>query len=369
MKQPHSFRGHTGTYVIFHEEAKCAYVGQSTNVGTRIESHFKDLRSGKHHNLRLQAQWIRANGSGFDWRLVEHAPNNLYGLELDRWLADHEDLARLTLGKKYWILNKAPSEVVESIDAVREFKIEVKEINRSITQERTRLTQEMKHQQARVAKITGDITSLQQELSQIKTLIKSTTGLSRRILGLGPNRKGRAALGTLHSLEVEHETLLSLLRCEQSKLDELASRSKALYAQYEGVMRKNHQRRRSIYDRPKPWETSITRRRRKVLYLPDTRCTMHGYLCEPKSVRIEVSVRIGERTTLNHQISQLPWETYCHEVLALRVTNLTETSSAKLSVSYASQLLISEVTVQGSGTTCFHFKDGRFSHLRRSRLA
>jgi len=368
MKQSQSFRGHTGIYVIFHDEAKCAYVGQSTNVGTRIAIHLQDLKSCKHHNPGLQTLWTQTNGVGVDWRLIEHAPKNLRGLELDRWLANHEDLARRELALKYRILNKAPSEVVESIDAVKEFKVEVEEINRSITQERKRLAKELKHQQAQVAKVTDYLANLQQRISQTKALIKANTTLTRRILGLGPSQTSRDALCALQALEADRKAVLSLLHRERSELDRLASRNRDLYAQYEGVMRRSRKRRRSIYDRPKPWETNITRSRRKVLYLPETKCTIHGCLREPESVRIEVTVSIGERTTFNHKVSDLPWETYCYKVLAVKVANLTETSSAKISVSYGRQLLISEVTVQGSGTTCFYFEDGRFSRLERSPL-
>jgi len=368
MKQSQSFRGHTGVYGLFHKEAKCAYIGQSTNVGARIESHLQDLKVGKHHNPGLQTLWTQTNGTGVDWSLIEHAPKNLRGLELDRWLADHEDLARRKLARKYRILNKAPSEVVESIDAVKEFEIEVSEINSSITQERRCLAQELRVQQASVAKITETLAPLQRKISQIKALIKANTSVSRRILGLGPSRKGRDALETLQTLEAEHDIVLSSLQREQSKLDGLASRRKALYAQYEGVMRRYRKRRRSIYDHQKPWETNITRSRRKVLYLPETKCTIHGCLREPENVRIEATVSIGERTTLTHEVSDLPWETYCYKVLAVKVVNLTETSSAKISVSYGRQLLISEVEVQGSGNTCFHLEDGRISRLERSPL-
>ena len=62
--------GMCGIYCIwnkFHE----TYIGQSTDIGSRITDHYKALNAGKHDNPRLQADWHSYGHTYFRFDLVE----------------------------------------------------------------------------------------------------------------------------------------------------------------------------------------------------------------------------------------------------------------------------------------------------------
>ena len=58
-----------------------SYIGQSTNISKRVQSHLKDLKSGTHHNKRLQNGWLR-NPNSFHIDVLHKVLE--YGSALDR---------------------------------------------------------------------------------------------------------------------------------------------------------------------------------------------------------------------------------------------------------------------------------------------
>ena len=59
----------SGIYTIRCVPNDTYYVGQSRNVLSRFRDHRKALNSGRHHNRRLQACWIKYGSEAFEFNL------------------------------------------------------------------------------------------------------------------------------------------------------------------------------------------------------------------------------------------------------------------------------------------------------------
>lgn len=75
-----------GIYQILGPGGRC-YVGQSTNVESRLREHFSLLRRGAHNNLHLERAWAKYGEEAFSARILEVV----------------EDSALLTPREQYWI--------------------------------------------------------------------------------------------------------------------------------------------------------------------------------------------------------------------------------------------------------------------------
>ena len=45
------------------------YIGSSVNIRSRIKRHFKELKDGKHHSLKLQRSYDKYGKENFNTRL------------------------------------------------------------------------------------------------------------------------------------------------------------------------------------------------------------------------------------------------------------------------------------------------------------
>lgn len=75
----------SGIYVIRHTAGR-SYVGSSVDIGRRWDLHRSQLRSGKHHCVKLQRAWNKYGEQAFEFSVLEHA--------------DHE---RLIEREQHWI--------------------------------------------------------------------------------------------------------------------------------------------------------------------------------------------------------------------------------------------------------------------------
>lgn len=67
-----------GIYHILHVASGRRYIGASVHVVRRLSEHKRQLRGGRHHNIRLQRAWHRDGEDAFEFRhLVTCAPTDL----------------------------------------------------------------------------------------------------------------------------------------------------------------------------------------------------------------------------------------------------------------------------------------------------
>lgn len=75
-----------GIYKITNLKNNKVYIGQSENIFIRRKQHFSELRNGHHPNKEMQKDYIKQNGRGFRWDVVEYC-----------------SLMELNEREKYWI--------------------------------------------------------------------------------------------------------------------------------------------------------------------------------------------------------------------------------------------------------------------------
>lgn len=92
-----------GVYIILNTSSARVYIGSTKNFAKRFTQHRLALRAGKHHNSRLQADWLAFGEAAF--RLVEF----MELAEADAGSAER-DLIRATLGDACynWSVNGSP---------------------------------------------------------------------------------------------------------------------------------------------------------------------------------------------------------------------------------------------------------------------
>ncbi|WP_168794466.1 GIY-YIG nuclease family protein [Paraburkholderia aromaticivorans] len=58
-----------GVYMIENAANGRVYIGKTKNLGKRFGQHVTQLRKGKHHNTRLQAEWSEFGEPTFTFRV------------------------------------------------------------------------------------------------------------------------------------------------------------------------------------------------------------------------------------------------------------------------------------------------------------
>lgn len=67
-------QSHGGVYSILHAASGKSYVGSAVHLGKRQAQHQRMLRSGKHHNVKLQRAWDKYGEGAFVFKVLEHVP-------------------------------------------------------------------------------------------------------------------------------------------------------------------------------------------------------------------------------------------------------------------------------------------------------
>lgn len=60
-----------GIYIVRNSETGAVYVGSSDDLEKRARQHWSRLRSGQHHNPRLQRDWETYRESAFQFRVLQ----------------------------------------------------------------------------------------------------------------------------------------------------------------------------------------------------------------------------------------------------------------------------------------------------------
>lgn len=87
------FEHTSGIYKIENTVNGKCYIGQSEDIGRRIQTHFRALRSGAHYNKHLQSAWDKYGEDAFDVQVVtECDPRDLDETEI-RYIREYNAFA------------------------------------------------------------------------------------------------------------------------------------------------------------------------------------------------------------------------------------------------------------------------------------
>lgn len=78
----------SGVYRIYNRKTDKSYVGQSINVGRRLEQHYRSLNSltYKHHSTAMQEDWDKFGEDSFVAELLEKCPENMLEEREKYWI-------------------------------------------------------------------------------------------------------------------------------------------------------------------------------------------------------------------------------------------------------------------------------------------
>jgi hypothetical protein len=54
-----------GLYIIYNKQTKQTYIGETSSIYRRLGEHLDTLTTHKHHNYKLQNDWVLNQGRGF----------------------------------------------------------------------------------------------------------------------------------------------------------------------------------------------------------------------------------------------------------------------------------------------------------------
>ena len=66
------------------------YIGSSINIRSRIRKHFKELKDGKHHSLKLQRSYDKYGKENFIVEYLVTIPEE-YRQKMEQWFLDNND--------------------------------------------------------------------------------------------------------------------------------------------------------------------------------------------------------------------------------------------------------------------------------------
>ena len=67
-----------GVYAIRNTQNGRLYIGAAGNLSKRWGEHRWNLRNGRHHNPRLQQDWVEYGCDAFVFEIVEEVPNEVW---------------------------------------------------------------------------------------------------------------------------------------------------------------------------------------------------------------------------------------------------------------------------------------------------
>lgn len=176
-----------GIYLIRHLPSGALYVGQATDVRKRWQEHKKQLKVGRHHNKGLQVLWRSSDEDDFMFEIVEHAPSGLSALQLQRWLVKQERRIYVELKERGMVLNEAEPEIVATIDAVKEYRLEEEERTKRhdnrLSAKRCEIKMKAGELERQIAPQAQYLSELRREYLNKSALIKNSTGWRRLFHG------------------------------------------------------------------------------------------------------------------------------------------------------------------------------------------
>lgn len=353
-------QGAIGVYAIWCGQST-VYVGESTDIASRIAIHIDQLQKGTHHNFGLQACWNEHKGLGFRVELVHKAPSTKIDLHLVRWLAEKEEEAInrfRSLGLQ--VTNRAPSEVVPSVEALKEYKHEETDNNKRITEARRDIKQQIEYLKWYIERMLIPIRELQERERQLTHCVNANTGWVRSIFGLDPNSKGQQALKELQQVQERLREEMKLLDDVQSQAHSLELRSKQLYQQYYGVEKRNRHRFRMFRgQRPLPWDSPpVTRRKRKIVGLEESQCRVTGnFGSQSAQVVLRVLLCHDSKTTIPARVDKLPYEIDCQEVVAAEV--ITGEEPMDLEIAHGSNKILQLIRIAKGARLRLEFEQAK----------
>lgn len=126
---------HSGIYRIKFaiDDVKLSYIGQSSNISKRIQSHLKELKNQTHHNKKLQNGWL-SNPSSFEIEVLYKSTDNSSALNKQIELFEKElYYIELEGGKE---VNLIDGDLVFTKDSIDEFNVMIKEFKKVVKQTR-----------------------------------------------------------------------------------------------------------------------------------------------------------------------------------------------------------------------------------------
>lgn len=76
----------SGVYAIKNTFTLKVYVGSSVSVERRRRTHFRDLKNGAHHSVKLQRSWNKHGAEAFIFEVLEAAPKGSLMLREQHWI-------------------------------------------------------------------------------------------------------------------------------------------------------------------------------------------------------------------------------------------------------------------------------------------
>lgn len=116
------------------DDVKLSYIGQSSNITKRIQSHLKELKNQTHHNKRLQNGWLR-NPNSFEIEVLYKSTDNSSALNKQIELFEKElYYIELESGTE---VNSIDGDLVFTKESIDEFDAMTKEFKKVVKQIRT----------------------------------------------------------------------------------------------------------------------------------------------------------------------------------------------------------------------------------------
>jgi hypothetical protein len=115
------------------DETRFCYVGQSGNVNTRLQSHYRSLANLQHYNNLLQRAWL-GDKSKFTHRVLEFCPPNLEKLDRQIFLFKKEIF--YIKNSKIPTVNKIDADLVFTNESYKEIKSLVDHIKSQLKKKR-----------------------------------------------------------------------------------------------------------------------------------------------------------------------------------------------------------------------------------------
>lgn len=176
-KKAESRAKRAGIYAITHCDSLRRYIGQSRDLDKRLKDHRRKLEAGTHENPALQRYWNDFGPKAFTFFILEFAPKDLGPLALQRWLWYREI--------KHWkdaspnSFNFHYPEIVETPEAIREYRLEKQTQTREISKKIKKLNTLLERVKNIDRPSYEPIAALTVELKNLDALIWKTTGWRR----------------------------------------------------------------------------------------------------------------------------------------------------------------------------------------------
>lgn len=245
-----------GIYVIVHGPSQSFYIGQSSNIRSRIERHLEDLNKGVHHNGPLSWLWTHSGEESFQVEVHSLAPSGLSALEKQRWLVQAERRAIQDVTGRGSIMNRAEPEIVENPAARAEFEELKRERDkaehRATSAKRRVLKLEINRLREEIRPVVEQMASLREEIEQREKVLSRCRKWFAWISGVPSEVPIEQQESELNDLKSRLSGLTEQISASVKRLREFESGYKALYQEFPKVNRRLNDRMAAMAGFP-PW--------------------------------------------------------------------------------------------------------------------